>query len=98
MRPGFTVRTTNRFDRLARALRKQHPAVFTAQFGSALGILGEDPHNRSARHPIRKLLGVAQGEGQYRLRSGRWRFRYDISGTEVLLSWCGLRREDTYRR
>jgi hypothetical protein len=97
MTPGFTVRTTGHFDRLARALRKQHPGVFTTQFEAALAILREDPYNRSGRHAIKKLQGVAQGEGQYRLRSSRWRFRYDISGTEVILRWCGLRREDTYR-
>ena len=37
------------------------------------------------------------GEGQYRLRLGRFRFRYDIAGREVRLLYCGLRREDTYR-
>jgi mRNA-degrading endonuclease RelE of RelBE toxin-antitoxin system len=39
---------------------------------------------------------VAADEGQYRLRSGRFRFRYDIEGREVVLHYCGLRREDTY--
>jgi len=29
---------------------------------------------------------------------GRWRFRYDIIGQVVVLHYCGLRREDTYRR
>ena len=46
-------------------------------------------------HPI-KLARVPAGEGQYRLRSGRFRFRYDIAGREVVLLYCGLRREDTY--
>jgi hypothetical protein len=36
------------------------------------------------------------GQGQYRLRLGRFRFRYDIAGHEVALLYCGLRREDTY--
>jgi hypothetical protein len=97
MTPGFTVRTTGHFDRLVRALRKQHPGVLTAQFEAALAILREDPYNQSRRHAIKKLQGVAQGAGSYRLRLGRWRFRYDIFGTEVMLRWCGLRREDTYR-
>jgi hypothetical protein len=97
MTPGFTVRTTRHFDRLARALRKQHPDVFGTQFAAALAILREDPYNRTGQYAIQKLHGVVPGQGQHRLRMGRWRFRYDIAGTEVMLVWCGLRREDTYR-
>ncbi|PYV40050.1 MAG: hypothetical protein DMG06_21460 [Acidobacteria bacterium] len=59
--------------------------------------LQSDPYNRSRRHAIKKLEGVKPGEGQYRLRLGRWRFRYDIFGQEVVLHYCGLRREETYR-
>ena len=40
---------------------------------------------------------TGRGDGQYRLRLGRWRFRYDITGQEVVLHYCSLRREDTYR-
>jgi mRNA-degrading endonuclease RelE of RelBE toxin-antitoxin system len=47
-------------------------------------------------YPIKKLQGVSVGEGQHRLRSGRFRFSYDIAGREVVLLYCGLRREDTY--
>jgi hypothetical protein len=47
--------------------------------------------------PSKKLQGVKAGEGQYRLRLQRWRFRYDVWGQEVELNYCGLRREDTYR-
>jgi mRNA-degrading endonuclease RelE of RelBE toxin-antitoxin system len=46
---------------------------------------------------IRKLMGVAGGEGQHRLRLGRWRLRYDIEGEEVVLHHVGLRREEIYR-
>jgi hypothetical protein len=35
-------------------------------------------------------------ESPYRLRSGRFRFRCDIAEREVVLLYCGLRREDTY--
>ena len=34
---------------------------------------------------------------QWRLPLGRWRFRYGIYGREVVLHYCGLRREETYR-
>jgi mRNA-degrading endonuclease RelE of RelBE toxin-antitoxin system len=59
-------------------------------------ILESDPYNTARKHAIKKLTGVAAGEGQYRLRVGRFRFRYEVSGKEVWLVYCGLRREDTY--
>jgi hypothetical protein len=40
---------------------------------------------------------MAAGQGQYRLRLRRWRFRYDIYGQDVMLTYCGLRSEATYR-
>ena len=49
-----------------------------------------DPTVRLSRSFVK---GVAAGEGQYRLRSGRFRFRYDVDGLEVVLNGCGLRRE-----
>ena len=67
-------------------------------FDRALAILKTDPYNRSRCHPIKTLEGVPSGEGQYRLRVRRWRFRYDIwsDRQQVELSFCGLRKEDTY--
>jgi mRNA-degrading endonuclease RelE of RelBE toxin-antitoxin system len=94
-RPAFDVRTTPRFDRLLRSLNRRH-ADLAERFATAIEILRVDPYNRSREHPIRKLENVHQGEGQYRLRLGRWRFRYDIYAQEVVLHYCGLRREDTY--
>ena len=96
MTPGFSVVTTPHFDRLARSLGKQH-SEFTKRYKEVLSILSTDPYNRSKNHPIRKLRQVSEGQGQYRLRLGRFRFRYDILGTRVVLAYCGLRREDTYK-
>lgn len=92
----FSVHTTPRFDRFAHSLQKHHPD-FVDRYAEALEILKADPYNRSRAHQIIKLEGVQRGQGQYRLRLGRWRFRYDIFGEEVWLFQCGLRREDTYR-
>ena len=92
----FSVRTTPRFDRLARALTRAHPA-FPGVYSRAVHILETDPYNRTRQHHIKKLEGVAPGEGQWRLSLGRFRFRYDIEGQVVTLVYCGLRREDTYR-
>jgi len=96
MTPAFSVRTTPRYDRLAKALQRGHPKFFTYH-SSALEILAVDPYNHSRRYHIKKLEGVPPGDGQRRLTLGRWRFRYDISENLVELHYCGLRREDTYR-
>jgi hypothetical protein len=91
----FAVRTVSHYDRLSNKLQKTH-RDFEAVEKSAEGILAADPFNRTRQHHIKKLAGVAAGDGQYRLSLGRWRFRYDIIGRLVLLTYCGLRREDTY--
>ena len=96
MTPSFSVRTTPRFDRLLCSLARRH-AELPATYADALAILSTDPYNRHRQHRIRKLESIRPGEGQYRLALGRWRFRYDIYGREVVLHYCGLRREDTYR-
>ena len=66
-------------------------------FRSIIITLKADPYNRSRQYAIKKLEAVSQDEGQYRIRSGRFRFRYDISGQTVYLKACSLRREDSYR-
>ncbi|MGH8056835.1 MAG: type II toxin-antitoxin system RelE family toxin [Candidatus Entotheonellia bacterium] len=95
MTPSFSVHTTPHFDRLLHRLSRRHPEL-VGRYAEAMAILAADPYNRSRGHPIIKLEGVRQGDGQYRLRLGRWRFRYDVFGREVWLFQCGLRREDTY--
>ena len=98
MTPPFSVRTVPQFDRLMRRLKRQHPELADL-YAEALPILRADPYNLSRQHNILKLRGISPGEGgQYRLRLGRFRFRYDIGGREVILYYCGVRREDTYRR
>ncbi|MGH6897204.1 MAG: hypothetical protein ACREJ5_11765 [Geminicoccaceae bacterium] len=76
--------------------RKRHKE-FIQIFADALAILEVDPLNRTRTHQVGKLANVKTGAGQYRLRLGRWRFRYDVSDAGVTLRYCGLRREDTYR-
>jgi hypothetical protein len=96
MTPAFSIRTTRRFERMFRSLLQRHPDLRAVQ-DRAREILGADPYNRSRQYHIKKLEGISPGDGQYRLSLGRWRFRYDISGRAVVLHYCGLRREDTYR-
>jgi mRNA-degrading endonuclease RelE of RelBE toxin-antitoxin system len=91
----FSVFATARFERDYAALLKRHPEL-REHYAQAVMALKEDPYNRSRRYAIKKLEGIAAGDGQYRFRSGRFRFRYDVAGTLVYLKYCGLRREDTY--
>ena len=93
--PVYSVLTTSHFDRLMKKLATKHPEL-VERFEQALTILSADPYNKSGKYAIKKLVNVSVGEGQYRLRSGRFRFRYDIEGLKVVLHYCGLRREDTY--
>lgn len=92
---SYLVQTTAHFDRLVKKLAPRHPDL-PRRLGEAIESISIDPYNKSHNHPIKKLRGVPTGDGQYRVRSGRFRFRYDISGQEVVLHYCGLRREDTY--
>lgn len=96
MTTGFTIVTTSAFRRLSRSLQKQHQEFSQVQ-EEVFATLRSDPYNRTRRYQVKKLENVPLGKGQYRLRVGRWRFRYDIEGQEVVLYYCSLRREDTYK-
>ena len=82
MTPAFTVLTSPHFERLAKRQLKKEPE-FAASLSRAIKILQNDPYNQSRSQPIKKLAG-SQIEGQWRLRLGRWRFRYDIVAQEVI--------------
>jgi hypothetical protein len=96
MTPSFSLRTTSRYERLVTRLLLVHPELRTLQ-NRAFDILKTDPYNRSRTQHIKKLVGIPVGEGQRRLSLSRFRFRYDIYEREVVLHYCGLRREETYR-
>ena len=96
MTPLFSVETTAAFMRWFSKLARKH-AELPGLLADAEAILAADPYNRTCAHNIKKLTAIPRGEGQYRLRIGRWRFRYDIYNQVVLLVDCSLRREDTYR-
>jgi len=96
MTPRFSVRAIPQFRRAAERLTAQHP-TFSPLLARAIEILEEDPANAHRQHHIKKLSDIRPGHGQWRLRLGRFRFRYDIAGAAVELIDCGIRREDTYR-
>jgi addiction module RelE/StbE family toxin len=83
------------FERDVRRLRKRFPRVH-ASYERALELLETDPFNLANRADISKLVGVRAGEGQFRLRLGDWRLRYDVLGDEVVLHSMRPRSE-SYR-
>jgi mRNA-degrading endonuclease RelE of RelBE toxin-antitoxin system len=95
MNDTFDVQPTARFEREMKKLARAHPQA-TDEYEAILPILSADPYNRTRRYPIKKLEGVRPGDGQYRIRMRRFRFRYDIEGQVVFLKACSLRREDSY--
>jgi len=97
MTARFAVVTTRQFDRESGKLLRSHPD-FDEHLAYAIEVLSGDPYNISRQHPIKKLTAVPAGDGQYRLRSGRFRFRYDVDSKQqvVYLKACSLRRENTY--
>ena len=91
----FSVFANQRFLREYRSLLKGHHDL-PDHYAAAIDALTLDPYNATRRYPIKKLEGVSAGDGQYRFRSGRFRFRYDIDGKKVFLKGCALRRENKY--
>jgi len=94
MNAPFRVLSTPAFERNFRALAKQDTAV-AGVLQELIHILSEDPHNRSGRHQIKKLTGLKEGEGQWRLRWRDYRLRYDVVGSDVLLH-SFRHRKDAY--
>jgi mRNA-degrading endonuclease RelE of RelBE toxin-antitoxin system len=88
----FRVLTTPAFEREFRAITKKDA---TRALEELIEILGDDPHNRSGRHKIKKLTGLKSGEGQWRARWRDYRLRYDIFGGEVVLH-SFRHRKDAY--
>ena len=94
----YSLLVTSGFERIARRLSKRD-SEFAAARNRVRRILERDPSNHTQRHNLRKLKDVSHGSGQYRLRVGQFRFRYDIypREKEVVLTFCGRRGKDTYK-
>jgi mRNA-degrading endonuclease RelE of RelBE toxin-antitoxin system len=90
----FRVLSTPAFEREFRAISKKDTALVPALEG-LIAVLGDDPHNRTGRHKIKKLAGLKPGEGQWRVRWKNYRLRYDIFGNEVVLH-SFRHRKDAY--
>lgn len=80
------------FERDVRRRLRENPGLLDA-LEEVRAVLTDDPHNRNRKHHTRKLTDVKQGEGQWRIRVGDYRIRYDIVDREVLLYSFRHRRE-----
>jgi len=94
--PAFAVFATSHFEREYKKLVAKHRELPT-HYAASIAVLQTDPYNVSRKHTIKKLESVPAGRGQWRIRSGRFRFRYDIEDQSVYLKACALRDESTYR-
>ena len=96
MTPPYIVINTSHFERAFNKLSRQH-AELAKLYTRIVSILETDPFSTSRSYGIKKLQDIPVGDSQYRIRAGRFRFRYDVEGHVVWLKACSLRREGTYR-
>ncbi len=92
MPAAFRVFTTAAFDRSMKQLVKKNPDV-SDMLESLITILATDPQNTSRQHNIKKLTNIAPGDGQWRIRSGVYRLRYDVQDERVTLHSINHRKE-----
>lgn len=88
----FKIETTSGFRRDINKLLRSHHQI-TSIYEEIILVLEEDPYNFSKRHDIKKLGGIKFGEGQFRMRKGDWRIRYDIEKDVVILYSFKNRKE-----
>ena len=88
----FRLLPSTRFKRDLEGILKQNPALLRV-LEPLKAILLLDPSNRTGRYDIKKLRDVPVGEGQWRIRAGKYRLRYDIVGIDVILYSFKHRKE-----
>lgn len=88
----FNLKTTPTFEKGFTALIKRDKEL-KIRFIELLEILRNDPYNISRQYDIKKLSGITKGGGQWRIRTGKYRLRYDIFGDEMLLHSFKHRKE-----
>lgn len=88
----FRVYTTSSFDReLKKAASKN--CKLLAAFEKIVAVLSANPFNLGG-HDIKKLSGV--DIGQWRIRFGDYRIRYNVEGSKVILHAI-RNRKDAYK-
>jgi mRNA-degrading endonuclease RelE of RelBE toxin-antitoxin system len=84
MKAGFKVLTTPSFERELKKLFKKNKEIFNIFYG-IVEDLKNDPFNQDKARDIKKLTDVKPGEGQWRIHSGSYRFRYDVIKKDIIL-------------
>jgi mRNA-degrading endonuclease RelE of RelBE toxin-antitoxin system len=92
MAVSFRLVSTPPFERSLKRLAKKNRAI-TSVVEDMFSVLGVDPLNVSRRYNIKKLTGIEQGSGQWRIRSGVYRLRYDVIGEDVVLYSINHRKD-----
>jgi len=92
---NFNISYSTAFRRDAKKLRKKDKKI-TEIIETASKILQNDPFNGEQLKNIKKLVDVEKGDGQWRIRFGDYRIRYDIIGKDVALH-SRKNRKDIYR-
>lgn len=78
----FNIVATASFSRSLKKLVRKNPDIVGA-YEEMLDILTSDPFNISRRYQIKKLTDT--DVGQWRIRTGVYRLRYDVEGNTVVL-------------
>ena len=91
----YSVVATKSFVRIYKKVLKKYPEV-KKLYREALEFLEIDPENTSTKYRIKKLGGVSNGDGPWRIRIGIFRIRYDVFEKEVVLHTIG-HRKDIYK-
>jgi mRNA-degrading endonuclease RelE of RelBE toxin-antitoxin system len=92
MAESYRVLTTSAFERQVRKVIGRNKKL-VAFLEDLLAILAQDPQNTSGKYQIKKLSGLSPGEGQWRIRRGDYRLRYDIFEKDVVLHSFRDRKE-----
>jgi len=81
---SYIIYIPPKFERQSQKLIQKHS--ITEDFLEEIKIvLREDPYNISRRYRIKKLNDIKPGFGQWRIRGGDYRLRYDIFGKVITL-------------
>ena len=94
MSTPFQVITPPACERDARRITRRNPKVASI-LEELITVLEVDPYNRTRQYDITKLTGVKPGMGQWRIRQGDYRLRYDIFHRDVVL-YSFRDRKDVY--
>ena len=92
----YIVISSPLFDREIKKFQKQNSLVVSV-YEKSLEVIKVDPFNISRVYQIKKLTDVPFGKGQWRIKIGQYRIRYDIDDQTVILRRI-RDRKDVYRK